>query len=108
MKTLAAAAVVGALLGVGLTHWHYSPRLAAAQAAVERSAALLAEQGRAIETLRVEGDKRAAESSAALKRAETARRAAERQAQELLARPLPPGTDACAAASALIREELGR
>lgn len=103
-----ATLALGIAVGGGIAWWAASGRIESANLRAERAAALVIEQSAAIDALKTEADKRAAAAAEALKKAESARRTAERRAQELLARQPPPGVDACTAASALIREELGR
>ena len=107
-SAVAAALVLGLVAGATGVWWVASGRIDAANLRAERAGDLVREQNRAIEALRADAERRAIAAAEAIKKAGAARRVAEIQAQELLARPQPAGVAPCEAASALIREELRR
>jgi len=107
-KVAAFSLVAGMLMGGLAAHAVYSPRL---DLAVERSRGLndrIGEQNKAIEALQSAGAAQAKKAKTAVDAANSARRRAESRAAELMKREPPAGVDLCVAASALIREELGK
>ena len=104
----AATALLGAVLGLGIGYWHYSPRLAAAKGDVAVLADKLKQQNAAIEKLAAVAAEREAAVAAAIAQARDARQESDRLAAEILAREPPPGVDECLAASDFIRQELNR
>lgn len=101
-------AIVGAVIGAALAHWHYSPRLTAAAARLDAATTLQREQQRAIEALRAQSEERRRAAEEAQARAREARDEADRYAADLLTRLPPSGVDECRAVVDLIREELRR
>ena len=108
LKVGAAALALGILLGGWVAHAFYSPRLELAEARSETLAAEIETQNAAVETLSKDAKAREERAREALAAAESARVGAERRAHDLLAMAQPQGVDACVAASALIRRELGK
>lgn len=108
LKVGAVALAVGLILGGWVAHAFYSPRLELAEARAKNLAAEISAQNEAVETLSKDAKAREDRARAALASAETARVDAERRAQDLLSMAQPQGIDACVAASALIRRELGK
>jgi outer membrane murein-binding lipoprotein Lpp len=112
LAMVAYAALAGIVLGLGGGYWltsgWYAPRLENAELRVGELAGALKKQNDAVETL----GKKQKQMAEDLKTAQDAakKRTAERQTkvQSILATPLPPGADQCAAASDLIRQELAK
>lgn len=107
-RYLAGAAVL-AFAGL-MVHAYGRSRYNAGAATVQAKnlAAEISAQNEAVENLSKDAKAREDRARAALASAETARVDAERRAQDLLSMTQPQGVDACVAASALIRRELGK
>lgn len=104
----AAALALGLAGGIALARWHYAPRLDACQTAKRALGEKVEEQNAAVQKLQDLAEQRQREARVAQDAAAAAARAHEREAQRLLALARPQGVDECTAASALIRQELGR
>lgn len=98
----------GLAAGLGLAHWHYAPRLEAAELRAETLGEDIRRQNQAIDSLKTAADDRAKRAAAAIAAANASRQQAEADAALLLAAQPAPGESRCDAASALIRRELGR
>lgn len=103
-----AALVVGLGVGGGLAWGWFSPRLDLERQRAAGLAGQLTQQNEAIEALEKSSGERQKLISQLLARAEKERERADRAVEDLRRRPQPVGTDACAAAGALITEELAR
>lgn len=112
LQTAGIAGTAGLVLGLAIgawgTHEFYAPRLALAENQVQTLGDRVDEQNTAIEGLNKAAKARAA---AAKKAVDEARAEAAREFDEslrILTLQPPPGIDRCAAASALVRQELAK
>jgi hypothetical protein len=113
LQTTAIAGAVALVLGLAgggyVAHAFYAPRLQAEKLKVSNLGEKITEQNNAVHELQAAGERRDVEAKAAVDAAALKARTAEARAQQLLKmKPPAPGVDACAAASDLIRLELGK
>lgn len=105
-----AACLVGALVafagGAAATRAYYLPKLELERAHVERLAADVTAQNDALEALREQADRRAAEAKAAIFAAAADAKKHEANAQQILARQRPADTTECQAVVEVLREGL--
>lgn len=104
----AACLAVGFAGGGFVAHLFYAPRLELANVKVESLGEDIRRQNAAVDRVQKAGEERAKQAETALAAAQKERDAAELAAADILSRQPKPGENRCAAASALIRQELGR
>lgn len=108
LKVGAAALAVGAGLGAWGAHAFYAPRLELERTRVGKLSEALEAQNKAVERLQEADRQRAAAAKKAIDAARREAEQAQADAMDILTRQPEPGVDRCTAASALVRQELGK
>lgn len=109
LSTSLVACLVGALAafaGGAATRAYYLPKLELERVRAESLAADVTAQNDALEALREQSDRRAAEAKAAISAAAADARQHEARAQQILARQRPADTTECQAVVDVLREGL--